>query len=175
MENIFASIDHNFQFSFMDYPDDESGAVVVYFYGCNNNCDGCHNDPLSVWREDSVISLEYFILILKNYCERCNTTKVVLLGGDPLYKKNIEFTKQLLFETQFIFDVCIYTGYSVDFVIENNVYGFKYLKCGKYVEDLKQESKKTNEGFWLASTNQEFYDKNYKQISEKGFLRFDNE
>ena len=96
------------------------------------------------------------------------------MGGDPLFSKNIDFTRELLELTKNEFDICLYTGESVEFVKKYNIRNFKYLKCGWYNENLKQESLKTNTYFQLASTNQCLYDSNYNILSKNGRYYYEN-
>lgn len=95
-----------------------------------------------------------------------------MLGGDPLYPKNLEFVKELLIKLGDEFDFCVYTGYDPDYVKLNNVKNFKYLKTGLYNEHFKQQSVKTDEYFQLASSNQEIYDKDFVLLTDGGRMYF---
>ena len=97
------------------------------------------------------------------------TNKIVLSGGDPLYGGNLDFTLRILKELK-KYDICIYTGCTIEYVKRMQFYGFKYIKCGIYRSDLKQVSEKTDDYMQLASSNQNFYNDKYEQISENGRL-----
>jgi hypothetical protein len=90
-----------------------------------------------------------------------------LVGGDPLYDTNIEFTKQFLKQNT-EYDVCLYTGESLDFVKSNGIKGWKYLKTGFYDESLYIDSIKTDKYFQLSSVNQNLYNEEGNLLSEKG-------
>jgi hypothetical protein len=47
---------------------------------------------------------------------------VALVGGDPLYDTNIDFTRSFLKQNK-TYDVCLYTGESIDFVKSKNIKG----------------------------------------------------
>lgn len=162
----------NTDISFIDYPSAEEHAVIVYFSGCSHNCTNCHNQQLQFHG----IGKEYTIDELLNHliyeCNRNKTNNVVFSGGDPLFSKNIEFVKEFLFKYYRRFNICIYTGYDIEYVKKHDIKGFKYIKCGVFKNSLKQESGNFEDRFQLASTNQNFYDENYNQISEKGILYY---
>lgn len=158
--------------TFLDFPDFSSLAVIVYFEGCIHNCPGCQNKELQI---PSSPDIEYFEVAkkIKEYCKKSHTTKVVLSGGDPLYDSNIIQLVDLLNDE---YDICIYTGYPIDFVKElfKNNKKPHYFKCGRYEETLRDPNMgKTNDSFILASKNQAFYEWDgfdYKKISENNIL-----
>lgn len=155
--------------SWIDYPDDESLAVVWYFTGCGHNCLNCQNKDLQMFMApgSEYFTIEKFFSLTHYYCERNRTNKVVLEGGDPLFETNIEFVRDVLFSNA-SFDICIYTGYDIEYVKKNRIKGFTYLKTGKYEESLKQVSEKTDDYMSLATSNQKIYDKDYNLLSKNG-------
>lgn len=166
--------------TWVDYPDNISLAILVYFYGCNNNCSNCHN-PFFRGYENKYNIAKFHVKNVYQYLKEISisykTNKLVFSGGDPLFTKNIKFiTKFLNLNSQYnIFDICIYTGHSIDYVRNYNITGFQYLKCGAYKEELKQVSEKTNEYIRFASENQELYDCNYTLLSNNGIFYFKGE
>lgn len=160
--------------SFLDYPDNHSNCISVYMTGCQGLCEDCHNKKLiNPYYKNSVeITLNQLINELKEYSKRCLTNKIALLGGDPLYSTNIDFTREFLNQTKDFFDVCIYTGYDIDFVVKNDIIGFEFIKCELYIKNKKIDSCKTDEYFQLGSTNQKIYNKEFKLISDKGKMIF---
>jgi anaerobic ribonucleoside-triphosphate reductase activating protein len=142
--------------------------------GCGHYCLGCSNLQLIEPTKDSIkLTVDDFILQLKDYSTRLRTNNISFLGGDPLYKDNLDFMNALIKEIKEQYNICIYTGYNINYVINFVEGGFKFVKCGKYDIDLKQVSEKKDTYIKLASTNQNFYDANYKQISDKGVLYFE--
>lgn len=159
--------------TYLDYPSPEGNAVIVYFTGCEHHCPGCHSPLLQIVEKYSETNEEILDKII-NYCKRADTNKLVFLGGDPLYKTNIELTKFLLEHLKNTYDICIFTGYDIETVKNLNIQGAKYYKCGKFDINNLRQSKKTDNEYILASPNQNFYDSNYNLLSKDGILTFNN-
>jgi anaerobic ribonucleoside-triphosphate reductase activating protein len=161
-----------FQMSFLDYIDNYSHAIVVYIMGCNHNCFNCQNKEFQDinYKESINVNISEFFELLKYFSKKYRTNKVVLSGGDPLHPNNINKVKEILLNKEY--DFTLYTGYDIEYVIKNNVFGFKFIKCGKYNEIYKKTSEKNNDFFVLASENQKIYDSNYNLISNNGILYF---
>lgn len=161
--------------TFLDYPDNESIALCVCFMGCEHHCLNCHN-PLFQNPDHNEgtmsITVDELFIKLQELAKRNRTNKIVLSGGDPLAPYNIKYTKELLKLSANIFDICIYTGYNIQYIIDNDINGFKFVKCGRYCEDLKQTSQKDDDKMVFASTNQAIYGSNCKLLSENGIYRF---
>jgi anaerobic ribonucleoside-triphosphate reductase activating protein len=152
--------------TFSDYPSKDGLAVICYIHGCEHNCKNCHNINLQKIEEDEeIIRLDD----IENYCIRNNTNKIVISGGDPLYNNNKNFTKFICRELGEKYNICIYTGYSIDDVDFN---GFKFIKCGKYDIERKQESFKTDDFIQFASSNQKLYNYKKELISNRGRYEF---
>ena len=158
----------NIETTFTDYPDNVSLAVIFYMNGCEHNCLNCQNKELQQPKEYSVKIIDKII----DYCNRNRTNKIVLSGGDPLYKTNIDLTNKMIDIYKNNYDICIYTGYDIKYVKKVLHLGFKFIKSGKYIKNLKQQSIKTEEYLQLASKNQNFYNDCFIQISKNGKLFF---
>lgn len=163
-------MNENLQTTWLDYPDNVSLAVTFYTYGCIHKCKNCQNPSL----QTPVTSYpEGIIDEILEYCKRNNTNKLVLSGGDCLLKGvNLDLTNRIIDQCKDKLDICIYTGYDIDYVRENLHKGFTFVKCGKYDENMKIESEKTDNYLQLASTNQELYDADYKLLSSNGKYYF---
>lgn len=165
--------------TFVDFPDNHSLAVIVFFEGCTHNCKGCQNPLLQTTSIKDYYSKDDVVKKIDTYCKRCNTDKIVLSGGDPYFNKHeCMYVVDKLINLNY--EVCVYTGYTVDKVEEfYEHYNYKkptYLKCGTYREDLHvPEWGKTEEKLVLVSTNQAFYKlegNEFKIVSEANVLRF---
>jgi len=156
--------------TFLEYPDNNNIATIVYMDGCDKKCEGCHNRSLQRWEDYG--SSENIIENIRNYTEKLNTNKVVLCGGDPLYWQNIPLTKKILQKLGEKFDICIYTGRLIQEVENLGLEGFKFIKCGKFDRNTYRPPIKTDKKMVLSSANQEFYDSNYNQLSKNGILYF---
>lgn len=159
----------NVQSTFLEYPDNSSIASIFYFSGCDRNCEGCQNTSLKKYTpldEKEVLSG------IVNYSRRLKTNKVVLCGGDPLYKKNIDLTRKILYNLGNDFDICIYTGALIDEVKKLNLNGFKFIKCGIFDKTKFIGSKKTDDYIQFATSNQELYNEFLELISHDGIYYF---
>ena len=165
----------NIDLSFIDFPDPDNWAMIFYFSGCSHNCKNCHNVQLRERGIGKLYNVDEFYELVKNETIKNKTSNIVLSGGDPLYYENIKFTKEFLIKYGGQFNICIYTGHSIDYVKENNVKGFKYIKCGTFDDSKKRLSGNFHDKFILASSNQNFYNENYELISEDGILNYDKE
>lgn len=173
-----ANVIEKFDISLIDYPDPKNWAVAIYFCGCDFKCSNCSNlslrDPS--YSEGCIhLNVTDFIQKIDYYANINQTNKLVFLGGDPLSimsANNAIFTQSVLLSLQDKYDVCIYTGHTIDYVKDIQLKGFKFIKCGQYTEKLKIKSEKTDTYLQFASTNQELYDSNYKQLSKLGKYYF---
>ena len=164
-------------FSFTDYPDNISYSLLIYLLGCGHNCFNCQNPELQNSKNTKIKNIFIHANTLMHYIdqackEESQIDNIVITGGDPLFQNNLYFTKKFCEEYGEKYNIAIYTGASIDFVKENSIKNFKYIKCGQYIEELKQEIYKNDYEIQLASSNQEWYDSNYKQISQNGLLKF---
>ena len=159
----------NVQSTFLEYPDNSSIATIFYFSGCDRNCEGCHNTSL---KEYIPLDEKEVLSGIVNYSKRLKTNKVVLCGGDPLYKKNIDLTRKILYNLGNDFDICIYTGALIDEVKKLNLSGFKFIKCGVFDKTKFIGSKKTDEYIQFATSNQELYNEFLELISHDGIYYF---
>lgn len=154
--------------TFLEYPDNSSLAIILYMRGCSGNCIGCHNLALKEYKETPIEVIE----VLKEKCKKSNTNKIVLCGGDPLYSGNIALTNKIINELKETYDICIYTGYHLEYAKNNVSKGFKYIKCGPYIQGLYIGSNKTDEYIQFATSNQNLYDGNFNLLSKDGRFYF---
>ena len=165
--------------SFLEYPDDRSYAITIHCCGCEYRCPSCNASELQRYNikmtnigQVDMIELENEIELLS---KTNNTNKVLFTGGDPLYTDNIEFIKMFLVNNKTKWDICLYTGHDINYIIQNNIKGFKFIKTGTYIDNLCQLQDKTNEYLQFSSTNQKLYDSDYNLISQYGRYYFRRE
>ena len=179
--NNLIKIVYPFTYTWLDYPDDCSYALIATCLGCDNNCSGCQNKELQNYNLDEEFNenfkfcsttVEDFYSALCLGCNKNKTNKVVLSGGDFLFYKNLPFTKELLKINNRYLDICIYTGHTIEYVKQHKIEGFSFIKTGKYDITCKQESVKNDKYFQLASSNQEIYDSNFNLLTYLGRLNF---
>ncbi len=121
--------------------------TVVFFQGCKRACKDCHNP--STWSLSSGIrySVKELAEALK---KKAKNKKITLSGGEPLLQINaiIELVKELKG-----YDICMYTGMSIDDVPPELKRMLHYLKVGSF-----QREHKTTTTPYVGSTNQSFID-----------------
>lgn len=173
-----------FTTSFLEYPDNSSLAAVVSMTGCTHNCVGCHSpitrqDPeeyLDIYEniKDGIYyrfdNFDIFCNSVVQHLSKHNTNTLVITGGDPFFINNREFTIKLIKKLTLI-KKCIYSGFTIECVkgfLGNEVIPNTIYKCGTYNVELKQKSYKDDDKIVLASTNQNFYNEKFKQLSNNG-------
>lgn len=172
----YVGIRFPFTHTFTDFPDSTSCSLIIYLLGCEHFCINCHNQDLQLVSENK----NGHIVLHSNTLSRNIIQKfkkdrfdnIIFSGGDPLYGNNLQFVKNFCKENGHLINICIYTGYGIDYIKQNEIKGFRYIKCGKYEEHLKQEPYKNDYEMQLASSNQNFFDDSYNQLSENGKLKF---
>ena len=158
----------NHTITFIDYPSKDHWANIFYFSGCSHNCKDCQNLQLQNPEAGKIINIDELYQLVKSMCRKNLTNKVVFSGGDPLSSFNIQDIKKFLDLYGLEFEITIYTGYNIDYVKEHEIKNFKFIKCGTFNKQLKQESGNFEDYFQLASTNQNFYNNKYEQLSNNG-------
>lgn len=161
--------------TFIDYPNPEDIAVIVYFMGCEQNCKNCHNPQFrNPYNKINTIDISPDDLIqeLKIFCKRNQTDKIVFSGGDPLHPNNILNVKYLLDILCKDYGIAIYTSHDVDFIAKNGVIGMNFVKSGVFIEDQFQTPEKTDTYIRFASKNQKLYNSKLELISKDGIHTF---
>lgn len=173
---IKRNIVYPFTTTFIDYPDNESLALLVFITGCERDCKGCHNPEFRDFDYKSnnikIVDVDECMKLIEKACEKHKTNKIVLTGGDPLFIMNIDFIKDLLEKLKDNYKTVIYTAYDIDYIKAIGIKYFEYVKTGEYLPELKQTGYKNDDEFVLASKNQSIYDNKYKLLSKDGILKF---
>ena len=163
----------NFDTTFLDYPSPDDIAVILFMSGCNHKCPGCQNLALqtlvSIYVQQDI---DKIISHTQELCNRNETNKIVLSGGDPLFIANRDLTKQICEKLGTNNDICIYTGYSIEEIKNMNITGFKYIKSGKFDCNNIQKAEKTDEYIQFVNPTQNLFDSNYNQLSINGRFNF---
>jgi anaerobic ribonucleoside-triphosphate reductase activating protein len=121
--------------------------TLVFLQGCDIRCEGCHNP--STW--DSGCGIAYKVKTLADELSaRIKNKKITITGGEPFFQREavIELARLLHGHG---FDMCLYTGHNFDEVPKGILPFLKYLKVGKFKQDLRC----TNTPY-IGSTNQKF-------------------
>lgn len=144
--------------------------VSIYLSGCHFHCKGCQNS--SIWNYDAGIKLTYEVItnIIKHMISNEHVNHLSILGGEPLDKKNLFSTYELVRMTKSIFNnkfynekkIWLWTGYTIEQLWQmskENVYidyiinNVDYLVDGQYQDENRDIRRK-----YSGSTNQRAID-----------------
>jgi len=134
-----------------------TSSLDIYFSGCNPpHCKDCHNPELWEFVDDNNYIKKFEEI--KEKIKTFNTLidNIVLLGGCPLdqnRKEFIDFLNKLKTLNKFIW---LFTRYDIDKVPKNIKYLCDYIKCGRYIPELKTDDN-IMYGITLATSNQKIY------------------
>lgn len=107
--------------------------TVLFMQGCDLHCKGCQNQ--STWDINKGKEIE-----VKDLVDQLNkkvfNKKITISGGEPLMQKEalIELVSQL---NDLGFDIVLYTGHQKEDVPSILMKKIKYLKTGKFIQELK--------------------------------------
>ncbi len=119
--------------------------TVVFLQGCYFKCSGCHNKSTWDIKNGQEMSINELANILK---EKAFNKKITISGGEPLMQKDalLELLKELDG-----YDIFLYTGHEYEDVPEEILKYLKYIKVGRFIEELKSSTTP-----FVGSTNQRF-------------------
>lgn len=121
--------------------------TVLFMQGCDLHCKGCQNKSTWDFNKGKEISIDELVSELK---QRVFNKKITISGGEPLVQKD-ELVSLINMLSDEGFDIALYTGHQKNEVPEEIIEKVKYLKTGKYIQELKT----TIEPF-VGSNNQIF-------------------
>lgn len=138
------------RYDMVNNPGDETASLTIWFAGCNFGCKKCYNRQLWSKENGRKYHAEPVAHLVRATCNKLNLKSVVLLGGEPLQqnKEELLLLCRLLHECGL--KIWLYTGYEFDEVDKDILQYIYTIKCGRYVDKLKQD------GF-PASSNQNVY------------------
>lgn len=147
--------------------------LTVFMQGCNHHCKGCHNPDTWDYRRGKFITINEIINKIKS---NPLLQGITLSGGDPFMQadncnKLIKAIKEYDTKTNQTHDICIYTGYTIqelldiiDYFGDDNLLHHKaknyntLLHNANYIVDGRFELEhKSAECKFRGSTNQHFY------------------
>jgi len=135
----------------------ENYALEIYFSGCYQLCEDCHNPELQdfnlgtsqeLWIEKISDKISEFDSVIKN---------IWLLGGEPLDNNHFDILN-FISKLPNNKEIWLFTSYSFDGVPQKFKDACNYIKCGKYVKELKTD-KNVWYGVNLATSNQKIFKK----------------
>jgi uncharacterized Fe-S radical SAM superfamily protein PflX len=157
---------------FLDYPSRSKCATIIYFRGCEHNCEGCQNPEFQSYLDDEAIDKDDFLEELELVMQLNRTDNLVLSGGDPLFQTNVDATRSILtYSIYNVFNTCIYTGYDKEYVDTLKLPFYNYLVTGKFeINNRVTYNEEMFNWFTLASKNQILWDASGNQLTTDGII-----
>ena len=140
------------------------------FNGCPHHCPGCHNPETWSSSGGELFNIDDTIINILEYINENGIQRnLSILGGEPLWRPNAEFTAALAAAAREKYPnikICVWTGYLYedikdDETINNLFQSIDYLIDGPYRQRERDITLK-----WRGSRNQRVID--IKQTLEKG-------
>ena len=130
--------------------------TVLFLQGCDLHCEGCQNK--STWDIDGGTEVDSKELA-DHLRKKCINKKLTISGGEPLLQTDALID---LLEELKDFDLCLYTGHTLEEVPQKVLSYLKYIKVGPFVEELKTTMKP-----FVGSSNQEFMEVGNNEITKQ--------
>lgn len=119
-------------------------SINIYFQGCYFRCKGCHNPELWDFNGGRLVDCQELVELLRDL--KPFHDALVFLGGEPLAQKEaLEFLAE--WGKHYGYETWLYTGHEFSELPPSVVRWFDYIKCGRYIDELKTDS-------FPASSNQ---------------------
>ena len=139
----------------------QTHSLEIYVSGCmaSPHCRGCHNPESWDFSQGIKYDEDYFNNKIKSKADEFNNLikNIMIFGGEPLDQDRLEFLNMLHDLKTLNIPIWIFTRYDIQDVPIDIVELCDYIKCGKYIEELK--SPVAQYGITLATTNQHIYKK----------------
>ena len=107
--------------------------TVLFMQGCDIRCKGCQNKSTWDINKGKELNIDDLVNELK---QKVFNKKITISGGEPLVQKD-ELVKLINRLAEENFDIALYTGHSKEEVPPEIISKIKYLKTGKFVQNLK--------------------------------------
>lgn len=124
--------------------------TVVFFQGCPHKCIGCHNEESWGFEENKLYTVRELI---DEVTKTSSKKKITISGGEPFSQK--DSLKELVSTLKAKdFHICIYTGYTYEELLENEVSKSILDNINILVDGKFEIDKKDPTNSFVGSTNQ---------------------
>lgn len=121
---------------------------VLFLQGCSMNCAGCHN---KIAQKKGDGELRDVVEVADSIIQKCHNRRLTISGGEPL--EQWEALKELItMLSDSDFDICIYTGWSMDRIPKEVFQMVNYVKIGSFVASLRSDNI-----HYVGSSNQRMF------------------
>lgn len=139
--------------------DGDGVRAVLFFSGCNHNCEGCHSKHTHSFTNGKLITNDLIQEINDNIKKRPFIKGITLSGGDPMYsaKEIAELLDKLYIPNN---DIWVYSGFTYEEIISDEDMFNLLSKCKYLVDGLYDYTKRdtTNRCKFRGSINQRIID-----------------
>lgn len=126
---------------------------VLFLQGCRMNCPGCHNKEAQKKGEGVLMDVDE---VAELVVQKCHNKRITISGGEPL--EQWDALRDLLdILNSKGFDICVYTGWSMDRIPKDVFLLADYIKTGSFITNMRSDNI-----HYVGSSNQQMY---YKEVS----------
>ena len=140
------------RYDLINTPMADGATFTIWFAGCTHKCPGCQNEELWDPKAGQYFGVEELFKLVIEETEKTNISAVTLLGGEPIQQDINELISLCTKLNNAGKTIWVYTGYDFDHVPPTLLEYIDYIKCGRYIEELKAK-----EGTFPITTNQKVY------------------
>lgn len=129
----------------------------IWFAGCSHKCEDCFSPSSWNWNKGIDWKLSDVKSKISNDVDRYDIDGISILGGDPLYLKNLEVLKQLLLWFKLTYPqktIWLWTGYTLEQIKENNKFCFILDHIDVLIDGRFEKDKKNLDLSFRGSSNQ---------------------
>ncbi len=146
---------------FNDISNGDGVCVSIFIQGCPIRCPGCFNKQTWDFNGGNEIQDDFYSKIIKAISKNNIQRGLNILGGEPLCKENVGFTKQIIFNVKQAYPnikIYLWSGYEIEqlqerakeendlkFILEN----ITMIVCGPFIQEKKDMRLR-----YAGSTNQ---------------------
>ena len=136
-------------------------SLEIYVAGCNGqpHCKNCHNPESWNFNNGDLYTTDKFLAIKEKIADNPLLIKnIMIFGGEPLDQDKGELLILLQTLKTLNLPIWIFTRYDITEVYDFVKEYCDYIKCGRYIEELKTDNN-IQYGIKLATSNQKIYKK----------------
>lgn len=136
-------------------------SLEIYVAGCKGqpHCKNCHNPETWSFDNGDEYNGDYFLWIKDKVKENKKLiNNIMIFGGEPLDQEEKDLFLFLATLKTLNLPIWIFTRYDIDEVYDFVKEFCDYIKCGRYIEELRTDDN-TQYGIKLATSNQHIYKK----------------
>lgn len=108
--------------------------IGIWLCGCPHRCEGCSNPELWNFQERYYTSVDTVLSMVQSITSQVQIDGFTITGGDPFYQYD-ELKELLAALAQINADILVYTGYTLDQLVEKDMSSIAVLIDGLYIKE----------------------------------------